>query len=178
MRSSPNRARWIWKHVVNVPFCTASLPMQHCRYIAMSNLSTGSRWVSWWTVRSERNWVSSPRTSPGEVLWFWHVQSWKNISYYEKQTNIYLGCLVFLCNQARQRKCSATWPETSWNPWWMWSTSCWAQESMSPSTMGSWTWSLTPWVCTAVHMSSSIVSERGRLHVRLRVYLCRSGAVG
>lgn len=55
-------------------------PPQHCRYIATSDLSTGSRWVSWWTVQSERNWESSPRMSPGEV----HARSWKNIRYYQK----------------------------------------------------------------------------------------------
>lgn len=49
-------------------------------------------------------------------------------------------CLILfsLCVQARRRKCSATWREISWDLWWMWSTSCWAPESTSPSTTGSW----------------------------------------
>lgn len=52
--------------------------------------------------------------------------------------NHFCPILFSLCVQARRKKCSATWREISWDLWWMWSTSCWAPESTSPSTTGSW----------------------------------------
>lgn len=88
-----------------------------------------------------------------------------------------------LCVQARRRRCSATWRETSWDRWWTWSTSCWVPESTSPSTTGSWISSWTPWVCAAVRTSKHRRSRRLGLVLLLLLLLtdlnvCRSGAVG
>lgn len=90
------------------------------RYTAISDVSTGGRWASWWMVQSRRNWVSSHRMSPGEVCIFTLLGFYITFKY-SLSPLLFIFCprSVFACVQARQRKCSATWQETSWDQWWI-----------------------------------------------------------
>lgn len=125
---------------------------------------------------------------PENVTWggptvFQHARPWKQTRCLSTSR---FGLILFffsLCVQARRRRCSATWRETSWDRWWTWSTSCWVPESTSPSTTGSWISSWTPWVCAAVRTSKHRRSRRLGLVLLLLLLLtdlnvCRSGAVG
>lgn len=137
-----DRACWIWRRVINVVICVAFPPRSTADTSSyQTSLQAVAESADERSGQKETGYHSQEchlgrycgfdRHSPGRILAI--------IKKIKKNLNTYLRCLDFLCTQARQRKCSATWPETSWNLWWMWSTSCWAPESMSPSTMGSWT---------------------------------------